>query len=77
MAKKDSHSDDSQNSENAFGRNMAQQIAFEIYRIFATDMTERGLVQLALSKNGKPKFICPDNGPAFTVTHLQDWLKKV
>ena len=44
MTKKDSHSDDPQNSENAFGRNMAQPIAFGIYRIFATDMTERGLL---------------------------------
>ena len=73
MTKMDSHSNDPQNSEIAFGRNMAQQKAFEIYRIFATDMTERGLLQLVLIKNGKPKFI----GPEFTATHLQDWLKRV
>ena len=54
MTKMDSHSNDPQNSEIAFGRNMAQQKAFEIYRIFATDMTERGLLQLVLIKNGKP-----------------------
>jgi len=77
MTKMDSHSNDPQNSEIAFGRNMAQQIAFEIYRIFATDMTERGLLQLVLIKNGKPKFIGPDNGPEFTATHLQDGLKRV
>ena len=77
MTKKDSYSNDPQNSENAFGRDMVKQIAFEICRIFAADMTERGLLKLVLIKNGKTKFVGPDNGPEFTATNLQDWLKRV
>ena len=30
-----------------------------------------------LMKHGKPEFIRSDNGPEFSATHLQDWLKKV